>query len=263
MKRFGGVALLTLLCVQLLQANPAVEELRPVLKKTLNGIRNEILSKATSDRSSSITAAFLANIVEDAATDRLTKLESFINEYEEKTQEMNAILSKATETLRNPPNEKINYAALVAEDLILLMPKVQELSAQAQQALQNAAGIARSINWAELSSDVTGRVMELNNKGILSWISGIISGGPTYIINNIASFMTGLSPNNAASIAFVQYVAQTIVDTLGTLGSTLTQTAATQLLAFLGPFKETLGNLYTQIEFSLQQTFPSIFAKQF
>jgi len=260
MKSVFGIVLLGLCWATLGQAYFG-GELKPFLQEAITGIKQDILAKGASMRSLNKLPEFFAAAVEEEAISRLQQFETSIHEYEKRTAEANAIIHQATEVLRNPPMEKMNYEALVAEDILRLMPKIQELTGQAQAALKRATEAAAALSMDSFTKAVSARLMDLQGRGLLSWIGDIITGGPNWIIENLAALASSLSPSNSISILMVQHIAQTILGAVGSLGSTLTEAGATNLLAFLGPFKEPLGNLYDQVVWSLQQTFPAIFDK--
>ncbi|XP_055343990.1 uncharacterized protein LOC129592070 [Paramacrobiotus metropolitanus] len=260
MKSILAIALFVIACAGLGEAYFS-GALKPVLKDALLEMRQEVYQAFNTDARSdnNKVAEFVAALVDEEGNKRVQLFENYVQEYEKMTQEANAMLHKATEPLRNPPMEKINYAALVAEEVIGLMPKIKELNAHAQVALDKAKNIAIDFTRMSMFNAVSARMVDLQSRGLLGWIADVITGGPTWIINNLATLAATIMPDSALSIYFVQTIAQTIVDNLASLGSTITEAAAVNLLAFLGPFKEPLGDLYDQIVFSLQQTFPWIF----
>jgi len=256
MKTVLSIVLLGVFAVQLSEAYFS-GAFKPVVLNSVNGVKHDITAKIlASDSKNSKLADFMASAVEDEYYERYQRFELRVTDYERRTAEANALLEKATEKLRNPPMEKINYAALAAEDIIEILPKVQEMTKLAHTALEEAKEIAKHFDWNSVTGAVQSRVLDLESKGM---IRDIATGGANQIINNVQSIATSLTPSNAISISLLQNIAQSIVDSVGNLATTLTEVAATNLLLLVGPLQESLGNLYNQIVFAIQHTFPFIF----
>jgi len=256
MKTVLSIVLVGVFAVQLSEAYFS-GAFKPVVMNSVGGIKKDITAKILASDSMNVKLAdFMASAVEDEYYERFQRFELRVTDYERRTAEANALLEKATEKLRNPPMEKINYGALAAEDIIEILPKVQELTKQAHTALEEAKEIAKYLNWNSVTGAVQTRVLDLESKGL---IGDIATGGANWVINNVASVASSLTPSNAISISLLQNIAQNIVESVSTLGTTLTEVAATNLLLLLGPLQQSLGSLYNQIVFSIQHTFPFIF----
>lgn len=102
----------------------------------------------------------------------------------------------------------------------------------------------------------------IHGKGLFDGISGWISGGASAIWGPFAEFFTEFMAQGTNQLEAVQALAQQFLNQAIAQGQSMAGDAAQQVLDFLAPYAQDLGNLWTQIEAQVNGIVGQIGAKK-